>query len=269
MNTQHHHHNVRQYLQSELVRRCKANPKYSLRAFAKHLDIESSALSKLLSGKRSVSRENLKKFGDRLALDPVVMQKLRSSITETRGRSKSSANEPTETPTFREMALDHFEIISEWYHFAILELAAVDDFQPTNKWIAKSLGISLAETQSAVDRLLRTGLLKIDADGTWKDQANDMTNICSQSTSSALRLVQKQILQKAIDALENVDLESRDNTGMTMAIDTKLLPEAKKKIAKFRRELCKFLQASEQKNSVYQLGIALYPLTTHTKLRRS
>ena len=48
--------NFQTCLRNELERRCKANPAYSLRAFAKFLGVDPSFLSKVLSGKREVTR---------------------------------------------------------------------------------------------------------------------------------------------------------------------------------------------------------------------
>jgi uncharacterized protein (TIGR02147 family) len=253
---------IRLFLQAELVRRCKANPKYSLRAFAKLLGVESSALSKILNGKRSVSAPMLKKIARRLALSPSLLQTLEGQVVERRGRHKESANIPTPfTPNYQQLTLDHFQIISDWYHYAILELIAVEGFQPKLSWISRSLGISVAEAQAAVERLQRLDYLEISSDGKWIDCAGHVTNIKSDFTTTAHRKLQEQILAKAITAIEEVPLELRDNTGMTMAIDQDLIPEARKRITAFRRELCALLQSGKKKNAVYQLGIALYPVT--------
>jgi hypothetical protein len=48
---------------------------------------------------------------------------------------------------------------------------------------------------------------------------------------------------------------------MTMAIDTALIPEAKDKTTKFRRELAKFLSRGEKRDEVYHLSISLYPIS--------
>lgn len=249
---------VRLLLQGELVRRCQANPKYSMRAFAKMLGVESSALSKILHGKRAVSSPMLKKIAQRLALSPVTLRELEAQLVERRGRK---AEAPIPAPDYRQLTLDHFQIISDWYHYAILELVAVEGFQPKAAWIARALGVSISEAQAAVDRLLRLEYLEISPDGRWIDRAGDVTNIKSEFTTIAQRKLQEQILAKAIVALEEVPIELRDNTGMTMAIDPALLPEAKKRITAFRRELCAFLQKGKKKNAVYHLGVALYPVT--------
>jgi uncharacterized protein (TIGR02147 family) len=260
---------IRSFLQSELVRRCKSNRKYSLRAFAKLLEVESSALSKILRGKRSVTHQMLNKIGQKLAVTPSRMQTFESAMVERRGRQRNGNSRPTSTPEYRELELDYFQVISDWYHLAILELIAIEEFEPKVSWIARTLDISHAEAQEAVDRLIRVGLLIVSKDGRWVDRAGNMTAIQSGLSTAAARKFQLQTLSKAMSALEEVPIEFRDNTGMTMAIDRSLLPEAREKIANFRRELCEFLQSGNKKDQVYQMNIALYPLTTKNLIKKN
>lgn len=58
----------RKYLEEELARRSEMIPRYSLRAFARHLDVDSSFLSKILNGKRTVTLRTIRMFGERLNL---------------------------------------------------------------------------------------------------------------------------------------------------------------------------------------------------------
>lgn len=60
----------RQYLEDELARRSQNYPRYSLRAFARHLEVDSSFLSKILNGKRTVTMRTIRMFGERLNLTP-------------------------------------------------------------------------------------------------------------------------------------------------------------------------------------------------------
>ena len=57
-----------QFLQQELERRCQKNPRYSLRSFAKYLEIDPSALSKILNGKRPLGKRLIRRFAFKLAL---------------------------------------------------------------------------------------------------------------------------------------------------------------------------------------------------------
>lgn len=60
----------RQFLEEELARRSQNYPRYSLRAFARHLEVDSSFLSKILNGKRTVTMRTIRMFGERLNLNP-------------------------------------------------------------------------------------------------------------------------------------------------------------------------------------------------------
>ncbi|MGE5085032.1 MAG: DUF4423 domain-containing protein [Bacillota bacterium] len=64
----------RQFLEDELARRSQNYPRYSLRAFARHLDVDSSFLSKILNGKRTVTMRTIRMFGERLNLPVEQLQ---------------------------------------------------------------------------------------------------------------------------------------------------------------------------------------------------
>jgi transcriptional regulator with XRE-family HTH domain len=243
-------YDFRSLLQQELLRRCKANPGYSLRAFASFLKVESSALSKILTGKRRVGQRTFQKLADRLGLDPAEQRRLAPGPLK---RSKSDTS-----PNYHQLSLDLFQVIADWYHYAILELTQIGPFKPEHRWIAKTLGITVSEVNVAVERLLRLEMLRIDPSGKWIDESDAMTNIQNEFTNIALRKLQRQILEKSIVALETVPIARRDHTSM--AINTARLPAAKEKITNFRRELCAFLKADDVYDQVYHLSVSLYPI---------
>lgn len=245
----------RAYLQSELVRRCKSNPKYSLRAFARLLEVEPSFLSKILNRKRVVTENTLNKFGSKMGLSPNDLQTYRA------GLPGASSGEGQLAADYQQLTLDHFQMIADWYHYAILELITVKNFKSDPKWVARALGISVAEVSAAVERLIRLDYIEISARGKWLNRSGNNTTVGNEFTAIAFRRLQQQILSMATTALEEVPLELRDQSSMTVAIDTRLLPEAKLRIKKFRREMARLVQKSGSWNEVYQLGISFYPLT--------
>jgi transcriptional regulator with XRE-family HTH domain len=58
----------RSYLEEELARRAGRNPRYSLRAFARHLGVDHSTLSQWLRGRRTISSRAIERLGARLRL---------------------------------------------------------------------------------------------------------------------------------------------------------------------------------------------------------
>lgn len=240
------------FLQQELVRRCQANPRYSLRAFAKFLDVDPSFLSKLFNGKRAATPEIIRTFSRRLDVGPDKESQFLQLI---------KAPETSVDKNYNQLALDYFRLIADWYHYAILELIQIDGFESSEKWISRSLGISTAEAKTAVERLIRLELIEAREDGVWVNKSGSNTTVGNEFTDVAFRKLQKSILEKAIVALEEIPFDLRDQTSMTLATDPSLMPEAKKRIKQFRRSLTAFLESAPKKKAVYHLGLSLYPIS--------
>lgn len=252
-----------EFLKEELLRRCRSNPKYSLRAFGRSLGIEPSALSKLIHGKRSLTPQMFEKLAARLALPPASVEKYRPTGPLRRGRK--GRVEPIAVSIYRDIATEEFDLIADWYHFAILELTHVRNFMPDRDWIARVLGITPLEVGIAVERLFTLGYLEKKEDGTWRDCSESVSIAKLESTSAARRELQRQILKKSLVALDEVPIENRSHTSMTMAIDSSKLPEAKRRIQKFQRELCEFLKGDKPpRDRVFHLGVSLYPVSSET-----
>jgi transcriptional regulator with XRE-family HTH domain len=82
-------------------------PAYSLRAFAKYLEINQSFLSKLLKGQRAVTKDLAATVAPKLGLKPAQVKALFSTGTAS-------------MPGFLSLSDDEFELLSEWHHFAII-----------------------------------------------------------------------------------------------------------------------------------------------------
>ena len=240
---------IRVSLQREFLDRCRKNPAYSLRAFAKYLEIDQSFLSKLLKGQRAVTPDFAQNVGPKLGLKPAQIK----SLFKTGVAS---------LPGFLPLSDDEFEMLSEWHHFAILELIKTDDFETEPAKISTRLGIHVEEVKSALDRLQRLNFIRVSEKGVKLLSANNTwTN--TKQTSVARKNLQKKILEKSIDALEHVPFELREHSSLTVAINVKKMPAFKEKMKEIRKELADFLQADgeENLNEVYQLTLSLFPLT--------
>ena len=149
----------RLFLQSELGRRCTKNSQYSLRAFAKYLGVDHASLSQLLRGKRALTARMILKLGTRLGLD-------RPAVDGYVAREAIWGSNSEDAPSLIEMrrlADDTSAVISEWHHYAILELTRLQHFKPDSRWIARVLGIEADLVNLALSRLLRLGLLEMVA----------------------------------------------------------------------------------------------------------
>lgn len=256
----------RNFLQRTLVQRCKSNPSYSLRAYARALGVDSSYISKLLNGKRDISPKVVQRLAPKLGLSPEQIRKISKTKKELKNGEQVVSASALQA-NYTQVTEDIFQLISDWYHYAILELVTVEGFRSEPKWISNMLGIKVPEVNDALERLFRLGMLKKSERGSYIIVPKNHSTIGTQYTTAALKKMQEQVLSMAIGALQETPIEERDQSAMTMAIDSDLLPEAKEKIKKFRRELCDFLQTGRKTDRVYHMSLSLYPISKKLKQR--
>lgn len=242
------------WLQNLLTEKVKKNPQFSLRAFARLVDISPAVLSRVLSGKRKLTFNVAVRIADALMLGPYERETLYSFFinNEIQNSLKSDRHE-------KELSIDCFNAMKEWYHYGITQLLFIDTFKEEPKWIAKMLSITELEAKLAIERLLRLEILERDEAGKLFRTATHLSTT-TDIASAGIRHFQKQILEKSIESLENDSLNERDITSITMAINEDRIQEAKVEIKKFRMKMSEFLSEGK-KTRVYNLGVHLIPLS--------
>jgi transcriptional regulator with XRE-family HTH domain len=232
------------------------NRSFSLRAFAKTLSVSPASLSQILSGKRPLTLTTAKKICDRLGLSPTEERGVLLALIKT---PVSGAQQQPET---LQLEADRFKVISDWHHFAILSLTEIRGSKPDPKWIARRLGITPLAAQEAMERLKRLKILEVRANS-WRQSTRPIW-VRSEVPSSAIRKYHRQTLEKAEQALSDVPLEQREFGALTMAINPKRIPEAKKMIRDFQINLNQVLEAGP-KSRVYTLAVQLFPIDSDSE----
>ncbi|MBI3449371.1 MAG: DUF4423 domain-containing protein [Acidobacteria bacterium] len=235
----------RQFLQAELARRCAKNPRYSLRAFAARLGVDHGTLSQVLRRRRALTAATIRKIGTRLRLEESAIAEF---IEHERrfGTGSSSA-----APDVKQLTHDTAVLVSEWHHFAILELIRLREFRADSRWIARVLGLTADEVNVALQRLLRLGMLEMRGRGKWIDTTGDAAADVEEFTHAAVRHL-----------FERVPPRLREHSATTLAISSERLPEALDRIARFHRDLAALLARGDARDDVYRLEISLFPVTT-------
>lgn len=244
-----------QFLLDRMADRKRANRRYSLRAFARDLQISPGRLSDILKGKCLPGSKLCTRMVEKLKLTNGDVQ-LFFALLE-----KQKAVSPLESPKkVFQLRDDEFAMIADWEHYAILSLLETDDFQSDDMWIANRLGVSLEQARAAVQRLFRLNLMAVK-DGRYVPvHANTTTS--NEVPSTALRESHRQILNQAIDSLFKDDVSVRDITSVTFAMNDEMLPKAKQEIRKFRMRMMRLFNSTvKSKTEVYNLNVQLCPVT--------
>ncbi len=251
------------FLLEEFRSRRTRNPHYSLRAYARDLGMPASKLSQNLRGLCGISVAKAEKIADRLQMRDDEKHLFLALVESQHARSRVARQQAVTVlakireEKLDEMCLEKFSAIRDWYHMAILEMTDIKGFNPDPAWIAEKLGLPLDIVQEAVQRLQALELLRVDESG-WKQTKTDL-ELPSGVPSRTIREHHKQLLTKAIVAVDQVAIEKREFSSHTFAVSSAAIPELKNLVREFQRKVTKLTHSGE-KDSVYVLGIQLYPV---------
>jgi transcriptional regulator with XRE-family HTH domain len=243
----------RAFLRSELAARCAKNPRYSLRAFAKRLGTDHSTLSQILRGQRAMAVRTIERCCTGLGLSA---EQCRAFIVAERGRRRES---PDGHRQVRRLGRDVSVLLSDWRHFAILELTRLESFRNDSRWIARVLGSTVDEVNVAVQRLLRFGLLLMTDAGHWTTSAPSTPITFGDFVDAISSQLPARLLRA--DTGNAWDLRPRDRSVTTLAVDSRRVDAAIEIMERCRAEVTKLLATGTDKDDVYRLEISLTPVT--------
>lgn len=244
-------------LNDELSLRQRANKSYSLRAFARDLNMHPSTLNSVLKGTRKLPTKNLRTVIDKLNLTPIEETLFTESLTE----SMASLDKIKIASQYLDRVMldeSYFKIISQWEHYGVLSLIETEDFIPTIKFIGQRLGITVNRANTVLANLENANLITISEDKITLNQNAIRTT--EDISSRAIRLGHQEAMEMGIKKIEEVAVDKRDFSTITVAIDPKNLTKAKTIIREFRQKMASLLREGN-KTEVYQMAIQLYPLT--------
>lgn len=225
------------------------NPRLSHRFFAQKIGLSSGALSEILKGKRTVSPKLATKIAARLNLDPV-------DTATFLGQGLVSGVETKDIEYLR-LQDDQFHLISDWQHFAILNLIKSEMCVHRPTWIAQQLNLPLKIAQDAIDRLLRLGMMvyekkKYRRTQTHLQTSDDILNLSIQKSNI-------QDLEMIQNHLSTMDVQERDLTSLTLLLDPQKMPQFKRWIRRAQDQFA-LKHETTQSTTAFRLTVALFPL---------
>ena len=237
---------ARDYLQKELEARKKRNQLYSLRAFARDLDISPSNLSEFLSAKRDFSQKNSLKVAQQLDLSQQDFERFMLSCQYSFNDDKNA----------KETWSKLFHIMSHWYYFAILNFAkkgVVAD--PVT--IAKRLAIKEKEAKEAINDLCAMGFVEIHQGKLCKKESS--FKAATKIPALAIIRHHKSLLAQAGLSYFKDPIPLRDMRSLTIPMDPELIPRARELLLECRKKI-EDLMTSKKSESLYILSYFLFPV---------
>ncbi|NLG19389.1 MAG: TIGR02147 family protein [Fibrobacter sp.] len=260
-----------EYLQADYKKRKQKNSRYSYRAMAEKLGLNSSTVVRIMNGKRGLSKSMIPRFSSYLQLSDkenryfsqmVVFRAARSEHTRVAAYRELLALRNGRIKTISEKQYQFYE---EWYYTAIREILRISDFKGDFDKLAQTLipAITAPQARRAVDLLIKLGMVEKLSSSYSVTSANISTGEVWES--AAVHNFQCAVAQKALEALEELPREERDFSTMTMCYSSKGIQKAKEILKRTREELTRIEEADEEKDRVFQINLQLFPLSRPAK----
>lgn len=223
------------YLETELKLRQQRRPAYSLRAFARDLEMSPSSLSCYLNDKQGLSKERAVFIGKKLQwttkqtehfADLVILE---YSPHKTKKKAALVSIESRTQKNSKKINQDQFNYISDWRHLACLTLIQMRPGLENQLSIAKKISLKASQSGKILENLVRLQLVSRTSDGKYL-AAQNVTISGGESPSKAIQTFHAGLMAKAQEAIEKQNFDQRNLFSIIYSIKSNLIPVVQKEI---------------------------------------
>ncbi len=254
----------RAILKEEYDLRSVRNPRYSIRAFAKSLEISASQLCDLLAGKKYLTLGLAEKILPKLDLDEPKQIKFMSSVREVNYlvnhlSQQQIPEENDQSEALFQLHLQYPILLAQWYYYPIVNLAIIEQKSLSPEKVSVRLGLTLEESKKAIQQLESVGLLGKNIHTLKTIPLLNLGIGHEQISKEKYLQYVSQVFAKASEkTIENH--QSDYAKVLTFAVNEDYLPLAKSFINRFMIHLSKLVAIGDAKE-IYQLGVVFQQLT--------
>lgn len=262
----------RDFLKERIDLLKQTNPAFSYRYFNKKSGLKSSGHLKLImDGKRNLTKDTMYKLCKGLGLSNEEASFFERLVFFNQAKGYEEKNHFYKKvlksyPEKHTKIIDakYYNIFSNWYCIAILELIRLKSFQEDSVWISNKLNPTVPpeKVEQALKDLEDVGLIVRDEETGKFVRADEMIATPDEVRSIAIINFHEQITKIALNSLKCDPVEEKEFSSLTIALSEMGLTLLKKKMQEFRREVHLLLEsAQDEKTDVVQLDLHLFKLT--------
>lgn len=252
----------------------KQKSAFTWRDFAAQAGFGSPVYLKLVcDGKKSLSALAVEKVINAMHLAGYEQQFFRALVAFD--HAKNDADRKKAIDTMQEVAnqnnvkimgAEEFAFFDSWKNPVIRELAPVmTGAKPLDMAHACKQKITAAEVTETLQFLVKAGLLKKDENGNYIQTDKVLSSGVADFVPLAVRNMHRQMGTFALDALENIPLEERQFTGLTLGISEGTYSRILKELADCRHRIMSIVAEDKQIDRVYRVNMQVFPLTEKIK----
>ncbi|MBR6379678.1 MAG: TIGR02147 family protein [Fibrobacter sp.] len=262
----------RDFLKEYYDRRKAEMPLYSYRMMGDKLGLDSSYLYRVLQKKQHLPAHALPAAKDILALSGRQAEYFEllysAAVTKDKGKREELMAKALSLRDVHLHSLQQAELklLENWWIPAVRAYLELNGGVVNLKQIANDIcpPITEAQAKEAIDTLLEVGLVKKMASGKLALTDAHLT-VGGPEKAKVVRHFQKEVLQLAGDSLENIDVNQRNVSTLTLSVDQACFDDLGDMLKEFRRLVQKRVDGAKNPDRVMQLSMAFFPIARKNK----
>jgi uncharacterized protein (TIGR02147 family) len=252
--------------------RKKEDSYFTYRFIASKVGIDHAFIIKVLQGQKHLTVDCAERFSALLKHTAREKEYFELLILFSRAKSDS------ETKHYFEKLLTYvdlsplkvegykFEFYQKWYYTAVREVIGIAGFHGDHRKLAHMLNPSITESQArqSIELLLKLGFIKKDKNGGYTLVSRFITP-SKEVTPVAIREFQKATMFLAADALQNVPMNERHISTVTLSLSKDGVDNLKECMENFRREMMRIANQDNEVSQVFQVNLQFFPISRQLK----
>lgn len=240
---------------------------YSFRVLARRAGFQSSNFVLLvMQGKRNLTQESVRKLAIGLDLGKRQEEFFRDLVFFNQAKKHDEKNhyyklllQCQRLHHLKPMEQDQYEYYSEWYHPVVRELICSRRFDGTPAWVAARIvpRISPEQAERSIALLEKLKFIERDESGHWR-LARSIISTGDELTSVVVHNYHKKLLDLTKEKMDSLASPEKDVSAMTLGIRIEQLPELRKKIRDFRKEILTMVADENDPETVVQFNMQMY-----------
>lgn len=261
--------NYRLYMRDFYTER-KNRSGFTWRDFTKAAGYSSPVYLKLVcDGKTNLSEVGVERVAEAMGLVGVDLQYFRTLVSFN--QEKDSSNKKILFKELRSIAKenattlvgeDQYDYYESWVNPVLREMAPqMHGATPSQMANQLAFDTQTAEIKKALALLQKVGLLEKKDDGSYTQAAKSVSTGNIEVAKLSVREMHRQMGELAVRALDEIPVDKRDISGLTIGISQNAFYRISKEIEDFRRRVSAIVMEDSNESSVYRLNVQLFPLT--------
>lgn len=252
----------------------KQKSAFTWREFAAQAGFGSPVYLKYVcEGKKNLSAVAVEKVANAMGLTGFEIAYFRALVAFAHAKKDSDKKKAIDTMhdiamnnNVKIMGADEFAYFDSWKNPVIRELAPVmTGAKPLDMAHACSQKITAAEVTETLQFLTKAGLLQKDEAGNYSQTDKILSTGDADFVPLAVRNMHRQMGTFALDALDKVDVNERQFTGLTLGISAATYDRILKELSDCRRRIAAIASEDKDIDRVYRVNMQVFPLTEKIK----